>query len=145
MIIGNDVSVNSGVMSNPVGGNERTMLMTGKTGRLIIGNKVGMSNCVIFSSNNITIGDETCIGAGAKIFDTDFHSVNPEYRLNGNVNVPSSPVHIGKRVFIGANVTVLKGVTIGDEAVIGAAAVVTKDVPAGEIWAGNPARLIRKL
>ena len=47
-------------------------------------------------------------------------------------------------MFIGSNVTILKGVTIGDEAVVGAGSIVTKDIPAGEIWAGNPARFIRK-
>jgi acetyltransferase-like isoleucine patch superfamily enzyme len=52
-------------------------------------------------------------------------------------------VHIHKNVFIGANATICNSVEIGEGAVIGAGAVVTKDVPAGEIWAGNPARFIK--
>lgn len=53
-------------------------------------------------------------------------------------------VHICKGVFIGANVTICNAVTIGENSVIGAGSIVTKDIPAGEIWAGNPARLIKK-
>ena len=52
---------------------------------------------------------------------------------------------IGKRVFVGGHSIILKGVTIGDDAVIGAGSVVAKNVPVGEIWAGNPARFIRKV
>lgn len=144
IILGTHVSINSCVEANPVGGVGKTVLFAGQRGHIEIGNGVGISNCVIFSQMCINIGDETCIGAGCKIYDTDFHSVNPDYRLNGNTDIPALPVVIGKRVFIGANVTILKGVTIGDEAVVGAGSIVTKDIPAGEIWAGNPARFIRK-
>lgn len=53
-------------------------------------------------------------------------------------------VHIGKKVFIGMNTLIVNAVNIGDHAVIGAGSVVTKDIPKNEIWAGNPARFIRK-
>jgi len=53
-------------------------------------------------------------------------------------------IHIGKNVHVGCNTTFCKPVTIGDEAIIGACSVVTHDIPAGEVWAGNPARFIRK-
>ena len=144
IILGPHVSINSCVEANPVGGVGKTVIFAGQHGHIEIRNRVGMSNCVVFSQIGINIGEETCIGAGSKIYDTDFHSVNPDYRLNGNTDIPVSPVTIGKRVFIGANVTILKGVTIGDEAVVGAGSIVTKDIPAGEIWAGNPARFIKK-
>ena len=145
IILGNNVSINSCVEANPVDGVGKTVLFAGEHGHIEIGNGVGMSNCVIFSQIGISIGDETCIGAGSKIYDTDFHSVNPDSRLNGNRDILASPVTIGRRVFIGANVTVLKGVTIGDEAVVGAGSIVTHDIPAGEIWAGNPAIFIKRL
>ena len=145
IILGNGVSINSCVEANPVNGLGKTVLFAGEHGHVDIGNGVGMSNCVIFSQIGISIGDETCIGAGSKIYDTDFHSVNPDSRLNRNRDILASPVTIGRRVFIGANVTVLKGVTIGDEAVVGAGSIVTHDIPAGEIWAGNPAIFIKRL
>lgn len=52
-------------------------------------------------------------------------------------------VHIGKNVFIGLNTIITNAVTIGDRAVIGAGSIVTKNIPEGEVWAGNPARFIR--
>lgn len=63
--------------------------------------------------------------------------------LNG-LEFKMGDVHICKGVFIGANVTICNAVTIGEFSVIGAGSVVTRDIPAGEIWAGNPARLIKK-
>ena len=53
-------------------------------------------------------------------------------------------VHIGDRVFIGMNSLIVNAVRIGDDAVVGAGSVVTKDIPAGEVWAGNPAKFIKK-
>lgn len=85
------------------------------------------------------------IGSGTKIFDTDFHSVLYEDRLNGDRNVTSAPVHICEGAFIGACSIILKGVTIGKHSVIGAGSVVTKDVPDNEIWAGNPAKYVKDL
>lgn len=143
--IGNDVNFNSGIIANPIVGIERVVIMANSTGHIKIGNKVGMSNCVLFSSSEILIDDEVCIGAGTRIYDTDFHSVNFFFRENGNINIPTKPVHICKRAFIGSSVIILKGVTIGEESVIGAGSVVTKDIPAHEIWAGNPAKFIKKI
>jgi len=69
------------------------------------------------------------------------HEINPETRINA---IPK-PVKIGKNVWIGANCTILPGVTIGENSVIGAGSVVTKDVPANIVVAGNPAKLIKKI
>ncbi len=143
--IGNNVSINSCIEANPVSGVGKTVMFTSTNGHIRIGNNVGLSNCVIFSFCSITIESETCIGAGSKIYDTDFHSIIPDERLNGNRNVLSSPILIGKRVFVGANVIILKGVTIGDGAVIGAGSIVTHDIPSNEVWAGNPAKFIKRI
>lgn len=143
--IGNNIHINSHRIADPIGGDTKTMLLSGIGGELILHDGVSISNATIFASKHIEIGEQTCIGGGVKIYDTDFHSSDADKRLNGNVDVPCRPVNIGKRVFIGGHSIILKGVTIGDEAVIGAGSVVTKDVPAGEIWAGNPAKFIKKV
>lgn len=81
------------------------------------------------------------------IFDTDFHSVNASRRTNRKEdieNAKKSPIHIGDLVFIGTGCIIGKGVCIGDKSIVAAGSVVTKDIPAGEIWGGNPARFIKK-
>ena len=145
MQFGNGICINSHRIADPIGGDTKTMLLSGIGGELILHDGVSISNATIFASKHIEIGEQTCIGGGVKIYDTDFHSSDADKRLNGNVDVPCKPVNIGKRVFIGGHSIILKGVTIGNEAVIGAGSVVTKDVPAREIWAGNPARFIKKI
>lgn len=78
----------------------------------------------------------------------DFHSLDPADRRDGrrdDVAVAARPVHIGDDVFVGANSIIPKGTTIGDRAIIGAGSVVCGRGPAAEIWAGNPARRVRRL
>lgn len=99
-------------------------------------------NCTLLDSNIITIGDRTLIGPGCHIICTN-HSIDAEERLKGAFN--NQPICIGERVWIGGNVTILPGVTIGDEAVIGAGSVVTKDIPSGVVAVGNPCRVLRKI
>lgn len=82
------------------------------------------------------------------IYDTDFHSLDPTIRLSKTMDIISAKwgkVSIGNHVFIGAHTTILKGITIGDNSVIGACSVVTKNIPSNEIWAGNPAKYIAKI
>ncbi len=143
--LGNHVSINSHKIADPIGGDMKTMLIAGNNGKLILHDGVSLSNTTIFASTHIEIGEQTCIGGGVKIYDTDFHSTQIDKRLNGNKDVPCKAVLIGKCVFIGGHSIILKGVSIGDYAVIGAGSVVTKDVPSGEIWAGNPAKFIKKV
>ena len=69
------------------------------------------------------------------------HGVSPDQRSD---NLPA-PIHIGKRAWIGSHATILPGVTIGDGAIVAAGAVVTKDVPAGVLAAGNPCKVIREI
>lgn len=144
LTIGRDVYVNSHPMADPIGGQSKTIIQL-SGGTIRIGNRVGISNTAICSSNSVTIEDDVCIGAGCKIYDTDFHSSIAEYRQNGNINIKTAPVRIKQRAFIGGHSIVLKGVTIGKESVIGAGSVVTCDIPDGEIWAGNPARFLKKV
>lgn len=145
LTIGDCVGINSHLIADPIGGQSKTILCVCDGASLRIGNNVGISNACIFAQNDIFIDDEAVIGAGVKIYDTDFHSPNPEYRHNGNTHVNTAPVHIGKRAFIGGHSIILKGVNIGDQAVIAAGSVVTKNIPENEIWGGNPAKYLKTI
>lgn len=94
-------------------------------------------DCVFLDSAEIRIGDHALIGPRVCLVTPD-HDFPPEERRR--VRTRARPIRIGDDVWIGAGAIVLGGVTIGDGAVIGAGAVVTHDVPAGERWAGVPAR-----
>lgn len=142
--IGNKVNINSSLHADPIGGQTKTILYVRKKGHIEIQDRVGISNTAIVAENLVEIGEDSNIGGGTKIYDTDFHSLYSQDRLNGDTNVKSAPVVIGRRVFIGGHCIILKGVHIGDDAVIGAGSVVTRDIPSGEIWAGNPAVCIKK-
>lgn len=98
---------------------------------------------IIADKTNIHIGENCLIGFNFSVFDSDFHGIRVSDRLNGNYICKE--VIIGDNVFIGSSVTVLKGVTIGNNAVIGAGSVVVKDVEENAIYAGNPARFIKKI
>lgn len=142
--LGEGFNANSCYIANPVGGFNKTILYTMENGSIYIGNRVGISNSAICSNSSIVIEDDVCIGAGCRIYDTDFHSINAEERLEGNTNIKTAQVRIEK-AFLGSAVTVLKGVTIGKEAVIAAGSTVTKDIPDREVWGGCPAKFIKKL
>lgn len=144
--IGNNVTINSHILANPIGGDSKTILAVfGSKSELIICDNVGISNAAIVAHCHICIGEGTIIGSGCKIYDTDFHSIYPEFRHSGNTHVKSSPINIGKNVFVGAHSLILKGVTVGEGSVIAAGSIVTRNIPPYEIWGGNPARFIRKL
>jgi acetyltransferase-like isoleucine patch superfamily enzyme len=111
----------------------------------MIGNNVGMSNTTIVATKSITIGNNIMIGGGVTIVDSDFHSLNSlHWHTNADEkNMISLPVVIKDNVFIGMDSIILKGVTIGNNVIIAAGSVVSKDLPNNQIWGGNPARFIR--
>lgn len=135
----------AGTAINRGGGQNRTSLITEGTGKIIIGNNCGISNSTIYSKVSIVMEDNVMIGVNCVIYDTDFHSVDVQNRLNGNRNVKTKPVVIKNGAWIGGHCTILKGVTIGRNSVIGAGSVVTHDVPDSEVWAGNPARFLKRI
>lgn len=94
-------------------------------------------NSVISVVDRITIGDDALFAADITVIDHDHATDTTPYRSAGMV---SAPVAIGRNVWIGHGVAVLKGVTVGDDAVLGAGAVVNRDVPAGARTVGVPAR-----
>lgn len=146
--IGNNFEMNNQVSSNPIGRNQPCILFVDKGASLIIGYHVGISATALVCHTSITIGNNVKIGGGVCIYDTDFHSLDSAVRLNSDLdhlNTIKEPVVIGNNTFIGAHSTILKGVHIGDNVIIGACSVVTKSIPANEIWAGNPAKFLRKI
>lgn len=147
-IIGDHFSINNGLRFNPIGYPQPCIIYVGNNANLVIGKNVGISQTSIICHYHIEIKDNVKCGGGVKIFDTDFHSVYPEDRLSHAIDMEKkrmAKVLIGNNVFLGAGSIILKGVRIGDNAVIGAGSVVTKSIPSNEIWAGNPARFIRKI
>ncbi|MEI7525468.1 MAG: acyltransferase [Mariniphaga sp.] len=135
-----------------------------QSGIIRIGNNVHIGGATLISRTSIIIGNEVTMAWGIIIYDHNSHSIFWEHRQSDNQicydsyikyhnnimnkdwsNVISKPIVIEDKVWIGFDVLILKGVHIGEGAVIGAKSVVTKDVPAWTVVAGNPAILIKKI
>jgi acetyltransferase-like isoleucine patch superfamily enzyme len=147
-IIGDNFLMNSGKHFNAIGRQQSCCFVVQRNGVLRIGNNVGISDVAIVCYKSITIGDNVTIGGNVVIYDTDFHSLNKDHRKDMAVDIQNTkcaPVIIEREAFIGAHSTILKGVTIGEGAIVGAGSVVTKSIPKNEIWAGNPARFIKNV
>jgi maltose O-acetyltransferase len=99
-------------------------------------------DCVMLDGAPITIGDDVLLGPKVGLY-TSNHSLDPGERVSGAC--VARPITIGNSVWIAGGVTILPGVTIGAGAVVGAGSVVTKDVPAGTVFAGNPGRVLREI
>lgn len=108
---------------------------------ITVGNNVFINaDCKFQDQGGIFIDDGALIGHGV-VLATLNHDLDPEKRQQ----LHPAPIHIGKRVWIGANATITQGVTIGDNAVVAAGAVVNKDVPANTVVGGIPARVIKSI
>jgi acetyltransferase-like isoleucine patch superfamily enzyme len=129
-----------------------------RDGYIVIGDFVWMSlRGQIISVASVAIGNYCIFGRDVHISDTNEHPVDPEirreqtrsYLLTGNppdrYAAASAPVRIGDGVWIGERAIILKGVTVGHNFVVAAGSVVTKDVPARTVVAGNPARVVKVL
>jgi acetyltransferase-like isoleucine patch superfamily enzyme len=99
--------------------------------------------CIISNGAGVYIGKHTLIGYNVEILDSDFHEINPNKRKEGSPK--SEQVNIGNNVWLGSNVKVLKGVTIGDNSIISAGSVVTKSIPDDVLAGGIPAKVIRTI
>jgi acetyltransferase-like isoleucine patch superfamily enzyme len=119
----------------------RTVLTTFWNGRLVIGDRTYINYGVdIAATGLVTIGADCLIGTHVSIIDNDFHE------LTDRLETPTpKPVSVGDNVWIGNRAIILPGVTIGEGAVVGAGSVVTRDVAARAVVAGNPARVVREL
>jgi acetyltransferase-like isoleucine patch superfamily enzyme len=111
-----------------------------------IGRNVFIGPQAVLSADGVpvTIGDDTVIGPGLCIMAGDHAFDVPGVSFRDSHRGVNEPVRIGRNVWIGARVIILKGVTIGDAAVVGAGSIVTRDVPPYAVVVGNPARQIRE-
>lgn len=146
-VIGENFTMNNRIEDNPIGSYRKCTFLVDRNATLIIGENVGISQTALICHKSITIGNNVKIGGGVSIFDTDFHSLDPEIRKSKDdiKHRAEKPVVIKDNAFIGAHSIILKGVTVGENSIIGAGSVVTKSIPDNQIWAGNPAKFIRNI
>ena len=121
---------------------------------IIVGNNCYIGASHLVAAERITIEDDVIVSWGVTIVDHNSHALDWKDRMTdvkdwqrGEKNwdaVVCKPVLLKRRCWIGFNATILKGVTIGEGAIVGASSVVTKDVPPHAVVAGNPARIIKK-
>lgn len=142
---GNNVHINSAPWANPIGAGNRVYIQMVDSGKLEIGDNCGFSNTAFTCANHIKIGSDVFIGSGCRIYDTDFHPIDYNERIKLAPTAKTAPIIIDDGVFIGADSTILKGVHIGKHCIVGAGSVVTKNIPDNEVWAGNPAKFIKKI
>lgn len=147
LTIGENCSIKSSFLSNLIGLNHRTIIMTRtKEANIKIGNNVGISGATIYARKGITIGDNTLIGGNSKILDNDFHPIEVEARKIDDKNmIRSKEIIIGDNCFIGCDSIILKGTQIGNGSVVGAGSVVSGNFPEDVVIAGNPAKIIKSL
>lgn len=135
----------------------RTALSVEEDGVVEIGDTCYLSNAAIVCSRRISIGSRVMVAGGVTIADSDFHPLTPALRLADTIALApggnrdarpafaSEPVSIADDVWIGCNAAILKGVTIGEGAIIAPGSVVIRDVPSGVEVAGNPAKPVREV
>lgn len=139
-------TVNIGVFQSPLYLSTYAYIdVRNKTSIIVIEDGVWLNNNAFLCSDGagIFIGRNTLAGINLEIVDSDFHNLEPDKRMGYPYKI--KPVHIGENVFLGSNVKILKGVTIGNNSVIASGSIVTKDIPKNVIAGGNPAKVIRNL
>lgn len=138
IVIGNKCRFNSIDFFNFRGINHRCIIQTSNKNALIsIGENSGFTGVSIVADKEVIIGRNVLVGTNSTIGDRDDHK--------DRYNTESKGIYIEDDVWIGMDVTILKGVSIGKGAIIGAKSLVTKDIPANEVWAGIPAKFIKKI
>jgi acetyltransferase-like isoleucine patch superfamily enzyme len=149
ILIGEHVTLNCRVMSNLAGISQPSILQCISEGRISLGDGSGLSGVILSSRSHISLGQRCNLGVNARVYDHDFHSLNHSHRTDRRTDqshTKSAAIEIGDDVLVGANVIILKGVTIGSRSIVAAGSVVTKgDYPADSLIGGNPAKVIRQL
>lgn len=141
--LGDGLYLRSWRESNPLTPRQPCALSTRTRDAIVkIGDDCGFTGVTLVAMERIEIGRNVQVGANCIIADTDFHPLTAAARERDFLAGAHAPIYIEDDVFIGTQAIILKGVRIGRGAVIGAGSVVTRDVPAGAIAAGNPAQII---
>jgi acetyltransferase-like isoleucine patch superfamily enzyme len=118
-------------------------IFVGAHAELSIGDRVFINHGTsIAATERVLIGDRATIGPHCIVMDSDFHRLEPDRRDEAP---PSRPVTLGNNIWLGARVIVMPGVSIGDNTVVGAGSVVTRNLPPNVVAAGVPARVVRSL
>lgn len=143
--IGDNFYFSSGYGVNPISSNLQGAIYLENGASLKIGNNVGMSSTRMWIHDSVTIGDNVKVGACVLITDTDAHPLDYLARRTSNDGTKSAPIVIEDDVWVGAHSIILKGVTIGARSIIGAGSVVTKNIPADCVAAGNPCKVIKSI
>lgn len=146
LFIGDNFHFTSGESYNPLCRNIRGCIYVNNGARLIIGNNVGISSACIWVHKSITIGNNVKIGGDCILLDSDCHSLDYLERRDDVIdqtNKVNKEIVIEDDVLIGTRCIVLKGVHIGAHSIIGSGSIVTKDIPANCIAAGNPCKVIK--
>lgn len=139
IVIGLGCQFRSSHASNPSGINRPCLLTTLAEGAEIeIGPNCGFSGTAIACSTKISLGERVRCSPNTWIIDTDGHWDDPR-------TGPNAPVSIGNGVWLGANVSVMKGVSIGDNTVVAAGSLVTRSLPANVVAGGTPAKVLKEI
>lgn len=142
IIFGSSVVI--GVKSSPFFHNGYAFLNARNSNtKIYIDSRVWANNnlVIICEGEGVYIGKDTLIGTNVEIYDSDFHEIQLAHRKFGVA--ATKKVHIGNKVWLGSNVKILKGVTIGDNSIIANGSVVSRSIPENVIAAGIPAKVIR--
>lgn len=142
IVLGDDIRLFSTTLENPVGLSGPSILDTRRGGRITIGDGSGLSSPVISSMVGVTIGRYCKIGGNVRIFDHNFHGLDPKRRRvdKGYGDERPREVTIEDDVFIGTNAIILKGTHIGARSIVAAGSVVFGlDIPPDSLAKGNPA------
>jgi acetyltransferase-like isoleucine patch superfamily enzyme len=139
------IELGDGVCLNYVAPFKTGLFAYFSSSRIKIGNNCLLNGTQIFARKEVTIGDNCMFGSGVIILDNDSHntSTNPYIRRRGKIE--ERPIVIGNNVWIGMRSIIMKGVKIGDNSIVAAGSIVTKDIPSNEIFGGNPAVFLKKL
>lgn len=148
VVVGDAVTLMARYLTNSAGFPAPIMIECFRNGRVEIGSSSGLTSAVLSARTLIQIGNHVNIGANARIYDHDFHSLDFRDRRSSRLDreaVKTAPVIIGDDCFIGTGSIILKGVNIGARSIVAAGSVVSlKEIPPDSLVGGNPARIIKR-